>query len=282
MGCRLASPEPFISRGERDLWGQTAALRAQGQPLSRWHWVYVGTVFRLDHRGETAGQRPLISQRGYVATRLGIAALMRQLYREALARGLGQAQQVLVLADGAVWIWNAFADRFPQARQRLDLWHSDEHLWEVAHDLYGRGTPEARAWVAPLLQAVRDDQPRQVIQSLSELPPRLSAALQEKIQKQIDYFQSHEHRMKYKDVLEARQACEAGTATAAQRELAQQPLGSGAIESTCRQYQVRFQRTGQFWTAVGDEALMCLETYWRNDRWSELYPHAQAAAAALN
>ncbi len=268
---------------ERDAdWGQTAALRAQGQEPSRWHWVYMGTVFRLDHRGHTAGHRPVISQRGYVATRLGIEALMRQVYHEALVRGLGQAQRVLVLADGAVWIWNALGDRFPQGLQRLDLWHIDEHLWEVAHDLYGRGTPEARAWVAPLLQAVREDQPRQVIQSLTESQPRLTEALQKKVQAQIDYFQNHENRMKYQAVIAARKACEAGTATAAQKELAQQPLGTGAIESTCRQYQVRFKRTGQFWSTAGDEALMCLETYWRNGRWSALYPHAQLGTQALN
>src|SRR5439155_1527987 len=52
-----------------------------------------------------------------------------------------------------------------------------------------------------------------------------------------------------------------------------EPLGSGAMESTCKQYQVRFHRSGQFWTRQGDEALMCLETFWRNARWSLLFPH---------
>jgi hypothetical protein len=33
------------------------------------------TVFRLDHCGQTAGQRAFISQRGYVATRLKSPAL---------------------------------------------------------------------------------------------------------------------------------------------------------------------------------------------------------------
>ena len=51
------------------------------------------------------------------------------------------------------------------------------------------------------------------------------------------------------------------------------PIGSGAIEATCRQYQCRFKRPGQFWSRAGDEALLCLETFWRNQRWSLLYPH---------
>jgi len=267
---------------ERDDWGQTEALRLAGQEPQRWHWVYVGTVFRLDHCGQTAGGRSVISQRGYVATRAGIEPLLRQLYREAIARGLGQATRVLVLADGAAWIWNAVADRFPKADQRLDLFHADEHLWAVAHDLYGRNTPEARAWVQPLLDQLRRDETPQVITALTDLKSRLTQALQEKVQKQIDYFDDHAKRMQYRAIIEARQACKAKRATREQQILAQEPLGSGAIESTCRQYQCRFKRTGQFWTLPGDEALLGLETLWRNNRWDQLFPHAQSAPPHLN
>ena len=149
----------------------------------------------------------------------------------------------------------------------------------MANALYGRGTPEARDWVAPMLQQIREDQTTAVIASLAELKPRLLQAEQEKLQTQIEYFEHNAHRMQYKAVIAAREACAAGTATAEQLKLANQPLGSGAIESTCRQYQCRFKRTGQFWTTVGDEALMCLETFWRNNRWHELNPHAKASAA---
>jgi hypothetical protein len=41
----------------------------------------------------------------------------------------------------------------------------------------------------------------------------------------------------------------------------QQPVGSGAIESTCRQYQVRFKRSGQFWSLAGDEALLAWKPF---------------------
>ena len=58
---------------------------------------------------------------------------------------------------------------------------------------------------------------------------------------------------------------------AAQR--ADEPQGRGAMKSTCRQYQCRFQRPRQFWSGAGDEALMCLETFWRNQRGHLLFPH---------
>jgi hypothetical protein len=45
------------------------------------------------------------------------------------------------------------------------------------------------------------------------------------------------------------------------------PVGSGAIESTCSQYQCRFKMTGQFWSLEGDEAFLALSTLQRNGRW---------------
>jgi hypothetical protein len=42
---------------ERDGRGQTGRLRQAGQEPERWHWVYTGACFRLDHRGKTAAGR---------------------------------------------------------------------------------------------------------------------------------------------------------------------------------------------------------------------------------
>lgn len=267
---------------ERDFWGQTEAKRQKGENFSRWHWVWVGTCFRLDHRTQTAGGRAVITQRGYVATRLGVEELIPRLYREAVARGLWQAERVLVIADGAVWIWKAVADRFPSATQRLDLFHADEHLWAVANDLYGKGTPEARAFVAPLLNQVRNDKTVQVIQTLAELKPRLNQAQELELEKQIQYLKNNQHRMKYKKVLDAQKAAQSKRLKPTHKSMAVEPVGSGAVESTCRQYQCRFKRSGQFWTQVGDEALLSLENFWRNNRWAQLYPHATLTAPDRN
>ena len=76
----------------------------------------------------TALRAPAGRTGGYVATE-GIEAFQRQLYTEALQRGLLQAELVLIIADGAIWIWNIAEDRFKGAIQRVDLHHVQEHLW---------------------------------------------------------------------------------------------------------------------------------------------------------
>jgi hypothetical protein len=246
---------------ERDHWGQTAARRKAGVEPERWHWVYTGTVFRLDQRATKASGRQTISDRGYVATRQGLESFKRQLYAEALQRGLRQAETVLLLGDGAVWIWNLAADTFKGAGQRLDLYHAKEHLWTLAGELYGRASPEAEAWVRPYLRWLdrRTDGALDVIQSLEDLQRTLNAfdeKQQKALAREVAYLTEHKDRMDYK------QAAKLG-----------QPSGSGAIESTCSQYQRRFKLTGQFWSLAGDEALLALDTLHRNGRWHLLFPH---------
>lgn len=250
---------------ERDDWGQSAAQRAAGQEPSRWHWVYGGTCFRLSQRVRRPGGRPEILSRGYAMTRGGVEALKEQLWAEAMRRGLGRANEVLVVADGAVWIWNLAGDRFAGARQRVDFYHVSEHLWAVARALHPDDGGAARAWVQPLLDQFQADRSCEVITELEQLRARVEGAARQQLERETAYLQTHRHRLDY--------------GKAKQKG---QPLGSGAMESTCAQYQVRFKRTGQFWSQAGDEALMCLETFRRNGRWHLLFPHAQPFNPAKN
>jgi len=250
---------------ERDQWGQSEALRKKGAEPTRWHWVYGGTCFRLSQRAQTASGRPTLLSRGYAMTRGGVDALKEQLWAEAMRRGLGRANEVLIVADGAVWIWNLAGDRFAGARQRVDFYHVSQHLWTVAQTLHPDDAAAARAWIEPLLAKLKADASCAVITELEQLQPRLESAARETVAKEINYLQTHRERMDY------------GTA-----KVRGEPLGSGAMESTCRQYQVRFKRTGQFWSQTGDEALMCLETFRRNGRWHILFPHAQLRDPAKN
>src|SRR5580658_105401 len=242
---------------ERDGWGQSAALRRQGREPERWHWVYTGTVFRLDHRGHTAGGRPVISQRGFVATRQGIDALREQLHAEALRRGLGQAASALVIGDGAVWIWRLADDRFPQARQRLDFYHAVQHLAAVGRAIHGEDKEKYRAWLKPLIGQLKNESSIKVIRQLEEALAQMPAGMEaQAVAKEVAYFHEHQARMDYR---------------AGRR--AGEPIGSGPVEATCRQTQCRFKQPGQFWSKRGDEALLCLEMFWRNDRWHLLFPH---------
>jgi hypothetical protein len=90
-------------------------------------------------------------------------------------------------------------------------------------------------WIEPLLKKLKAGRSVKVMAQLKALTKRLRAKRRATAQTELEYFQTHRNRLDF--------------------HLAQkrgQPLGSGAIESTCRQYQCRFKRPGQFWTRSGD------------------------------
>ena len=197
----------------------------------------------------------MISERGFVATREGMEGLRGQLHAEALRRGLGQAAGALVIADGAVWIWRLAADRFKDARQRLDFHHAVQHLAAVGRALFGEDQAKLKGWLRPLVRQLKHQSAIQVIHQLEELAEGLPVGAVA-VQKEVAYFREHQKRMDYR--------------TGRQRG---EPIGSGAIESTCRQTQCRFKRPGQYWSQEGDDSLLGLETFWRNNRWHLLFPH---------
>lgn len=228
-----------------------------------WREMKSAIVFRLDQRAQTQSGRRMILEKFYVAHRGDPEELGRNLYAEALRRGLNQAVKVYVIADGAVWIWNLVRDRFPQAIGGLDFYHASDHLWAVAHALFGEENIEARTWVQPLLHQLAHGGEARVLRTLEDLQGVCRQLPEERckvVQRETAYFESHRDRLHYQR-LQA-QGC---------------PKGSGAMESTCSQFQNRFKRTGQFWTQPGETHLMALELARRNHDWDEIWslPHQQ-------
>ena len=94
------------------------------------------------------------------------------------------------------------------------------------------------------------------LEQLHEQVARWTPDQNEALDREIGYFKTHQGRMDYKEAKKNGQ-----------------PVGSGAIESTCSQYQRRFKLPGQFWSLEGDEAFLALATLHRNQRWRQLFPH---------
>ena len=72
----------------------------------------------------------------------------------ALAGGCGRRRcgaaclstdEVVVLGDGAHWIWNIAERHFPQAIQIVDWYHASEYVWHAASAIWGEAAPNAPA-----------------------------------------------------------------------------------------------------------------------------------------
>lgn len=153
-------------------------------------------------------------------------------------------------------------DRFSGTTQTLDFYHASQRLWELAHYLYANDAEAARVFVEPLLHQLRHGESSRVITRLEEILPKTSLqddsahddSADPQLQRQIQYFLNHRDHLDYQAVAER------GA-----------PIGSGAVESQCSQFQDRFKRTGQFWTRPGLRNLLALDVMTQNKTFAYLW-----------
>lgn len=216
-----------------------------------WHELKTGVFYLQEQAGRSEGGRGVLSEKVVVCWQGEGNELGRRLHWQALRRGLGRAKWILVVGDGAAWIWNVCADRWAKAQELLDFYHASEHLWELGRALYGED--QAKPWVEQGLHQLRHGQEDKFLAKLAALKvPRGKAG--ETVREQKNYFSNQAHRMNYQQT--------------AQRGW---PIGSGAVESACAGKQGRFKTRGQFWTKRGVRNLEALIEARENKHWDELW-----------
>ena len=183
------------------------------------------------------------------------------LHFEAMRRGLEYAREVVVLGDGAAWIWNLASLHFPGATEIVDWYHASQHLWEIAGMWYGRDSKQARDWVKANETRLMEDGVKRVIASIRRYKP--SDEEGRRIRREnLHYFSTNANRMRY------------GTFKALGY-----PIGSGSVESACKQYgQGRMKLPGMRWKTQGIEAVAHLRSAVLNRRTQSIL-HAAALAA---
>ena len=85
--------------------------------------------------------------------------------------GLATLRAVVVLGDGARWIWTAAAEQFGERLEIVDWYHASEHVWTVARAVFGEGTAAAENWVAVSLGGLWSAGAEAVLARLRELVP---------------------------------------------------------------------------------------------------------------
>ena len=240
----------WMARERGPDWG--AGPRRQPAQRIAWHEIKSAVIYRLEQRAQSAGGRGLLVEKHAVATppETSPVDFGAAVVAEARRRGLGREQVVYLVMDGAVWLWDLADDRLANARKTLDFHHARDHLWAIAHLLHGEGTPEAGAWVQPLLKSLRTGREARVVrrreQLLEATTPR-PAATQTELKREVRYFQSHRDHLQYQAM-----------------EQAGAPRGSGAAESLGKQLQQRLRGCGQSWSRSGLTHLLRLCVLMKN------------------
>jgi hypothetical protein len=218
-----------------------------------WHEMKTGVFYLQEQSAQSAGGRGLLSGKVVVSWQGEPLELGRRLHWEAIQGGLSRAQHLLFLGDGAPWVWNLKQDRWAGAIGLLDFYHASQHCWTLWRTVRGEHDPQLVPWMDRRLHWLRHGQQSKVLREVATLK-QLAGEAARIVQREQAYFASHAGRMNYQAM--ARRGW---------------PIGSGAVESACRQKQCRFKRPGQFWTPTGLRHLAALDEAWRNNHWNQLW-----------
>ena len=118
----------------------------------------------------------------------------KRIYAEAVRRGLHRAGRVVVLGDGAAWIWNLAVEHFYGAVEVLDLYHARSYIRHLANAVYGTGTKKTTAWTQRRLDKLDDGNVDAVLRSMRRLRPT-TLETKEEIRKTIGYLKANKQRM---------------------------------------------------------------------------------------
>jgi Uncharacterised protein family (UPF0236) len=213
----------------------------------RWQEVKLACLYDTADRVGTP-TRGTLTRRDVVAVRGTPEALAAQLWPQAAALG-AEHRRVIVLGDGAPWIWNLAAELFPRRVEILDWYHADEHISAVAQGLYGKGTAKAIAWRTTQLDRLAADDVDQVLEGLRFLGAHQRTRGKRKAVDDLHrYLTTNRDRMRYQTFRAAGYA-----------------IGSGAVESAVSHVvQQRMKRVGMRWRSAGADAMLALRSIYRS------------------
>ena len=189
-------------------------------------------------------QEPRCADTSYVAGIEHADEFFRRVWVEMNRRSSDLSKLCLVfIGDGADWIWPRVAELDNDTSCRiLDFCHAAGHLADVCKLLDGEGTERCRERFTRWRAHLGDSGPGQLLTEMEqERDAALGSAKRDAIQAQINYLEANRQRMNYHlyrdDGL---------------------PIGSGAVESACKNVAARMKRSGMTWTLAGAKHLLQL------------------------
>lgn len=134
-----------------------------------WKEIKAGCVYttRICRSRRRAGEHDIrAQQQSYVASLSDAATFGWPLWAEATRRELEQAEEVVVIGDGAHWIWRLAEEHFPGATQIVDYYHASEYVWNAATTIYGETSAERTVWAKQQLDYLWQGKLVEVLASL--------------------------------------------------------------------------------------------------------------------
>ena len=269
---RQPNGDPFLAQVlQRRLYVSIDAAKAHTN--GSWHDIKVGACYlgvppKPEVAGQDAGARQWdrAGETRYLAVQEEAEAFGRRLYTWALSLGCERAAELVVLGDGAEWIWKIVRHHFSDAVEILDFYHASEHVWEIARSVFGEQNPAGERWAEKQCERLQKQGPDGLMRALRALlrfgeRHGLCESAREAVRVGLEYFGRHRERMQYPRYRKAGLM-----------------IGSGPVEAACKVVVgARLKQAGMRWSVTGADAVLAARTAVLGGCYDEIARHAWAA-----
>ena len=238
--------------------GVSIHIRKEG-----WKDMKIGVVFDIEMKstkdketGEVVDLAHAVNN-SYVAHLGGPDVVGEKTWAMVRRQGWEQAQETIVLGDGAPWIWNQAALHFGESHQVVDWYHAKEHLVAAARLIKQDGTSAFTRWLNSRETLLYQGHADKIADEL-EKTALTGAANAEQLITAAGYFRTNHHRMNYIEIREQ-----------------EWPIGSGVVESGAKQFKARFGGPGMRWSRQGAENLLPIRSAVLSHRFDQMWATAK-------
>lgn len=239
----------------------TATLTRAGEEHKM---VWCATGFGLEGRSEKeqGGGRATLLERRFGASGLDFEDFEER-FRALLPRlGAHASQAVAFISDGAPCLWRMAEEYLPRGATLIqDFWHVCEHLASASLALHREG-PVVEETAGRWRSLLREGRVEEILEELRESQKRLRGKRKRCLQGEIHYLETGKGRMDY-----------------ARYEAEGWPIGSGAVEGTCKHLvKERYNVTGARWSRENIPWVLALRLSIFNEEWEGDWHQMRKAA----
>jgi len=209
------------------------------------------TQTTVDEQGRPVRDPGSTSYLGSFAPTAEFATLV---HAEARRRGADHIRQLVVLGDGAPWIWNLATAILPEATPIVDIYHARQHIHDLANLLAPVLGDQHPDWLAARLADLDAGDIETLVAETTRLP------IDDHTAKALAYFSTNAHRMRYAYFREHGMF-----------------IGSGTVEAGCKAIIAqRLKLPGMRWSIRGATGILTLRCQQASNRWEHIWtPAAQ-------
>ena len=187
------------------------------------------------------------------------SAFARRVEREATRRGVATAARLVVIGDGASWIWNLAGELFPQVICIVDRFHAKQHLSTLSKELFGPTSAKGALWTQERYEELDEGRMDDLLKSLA-----IYATTFPEAKRCRAYFENDRERMRYPEFRAQ------GLSTS-----------SGVVEGGCKSVVGgRLKKSGMHWSIRGANSILALRCSIKSGRYATFWKRRMERRAA--